>query len=284
MKKMTLLVVLLTAGFASSQNSVTVASSQSWNAYVNAFNVSNGRYAFGFSYTFSDLRATATSSSVTLEPNVAIWAAEANDGVWFDQGAPVQTPLLYIEASSFIEDNSLAGSDLTFSGNVSVSDLSSDYTSVAFIKALDPNSGYATVVNNTASISSTGDFTISATAAELASGFIIQYGFSITGPLADPADTTLGSIVVLEPTASVQDNDLIGVSLYPNPSSSMWNIKTSNAAITSIEVFNVLGKRVISQKNNSSSVAISTQGLTNGIYIAKLTTDLGTKTVKLIKN
>ena len=49
----------------------------------------------------------------------------------------------------------------------------------------------------------------------------------------------------------------------------MWNIKTSNAAITSIEVFNVLGKRIISQ-NNSNDVTISTQGLTNGLYIAKL--------------
>lgn len=284
MKKITLFVALLTTGFASSQNSVTVASSQSWTAYVNAFNVSDGGYAFDFSYTFSDLRATATSSSVTLEPNVAIWAAEASNSAWFDQGAPTQTPLLYIEASSFIEDSSLAGSDLTFSGNVSVSDLGSDYTAVAFIKALDPNAGYATVVNNTASIGTTGDFTISATAAELASGFIIQYGFSVTGPLADPADTSLGSVVILEPTASVGNNELIGVSLYPNPSSSMWNIKTSNAAITSIEVFNVLGKRIISQKNNSNAVTISTQGLTNGLYIAKLTTDLGTKTVKLIKN
>jgi len=284
MKKITLFVALLTTGFASSQNSVTVASSQSWTAYVNAFNVSDGGYAFGFPYTFSDLRATATSSSVTLEPNVAIWAAEASNSAWFDQGAPTQTPLLYIEASSFIEDSSLAGSDLTFSGNVSVSDLGSDYTAVAFIKALDPNAGYATVVNNTASIGTTGDFTISATAAELASGFIIQYGFSVTGPLADPADTSLGSVVILEPTASVGNNELIGVSLYPNPSSSMWNIKTSNAAITSIEVFNVLGKRIISQKNNSNAVTISTQGLTNGLYIAKLTTDLGTKTVKLIKN
>jgi hypothetical protein len=264
-------------------NSVSVATSQAWSAYVNAFNVSDNGYAFGFTYTLSDLRATATTTSMTLEPNIAIWTAEATNAGWFDQGAATQTANKYIEASSFIEDNTLAGSDLTFTGNVSVSDLGSEYTVVAFVKALDPNSGYATVVNNTADISSTGDFTVSATAAELAAGFIIQYGFSVTGPLADPADTTLGSVVIGEATAGVDDNSFVNVSVYPNPSNSNWNFRTGNTVITSVEVFNLLGKRVVSQNNNSTELSISTQGLTSGIYIARITTEQGVRSVKLIR-
>ena len=58
-----------------SANSVTVATSQSWNGYVNAFNVSDNSYAFGFPYGAADLRATATSTSMTLEPNILIWTA-----------------------------------------------------------------------------------------------------------------------------------------------------------------------------------------------------------------
>ena len=266
-----------------SGNSVTVATSQAWNAYVNAFNVSDDSYAFGFSYGAADLRATATATSMTLEPNIAIWTAEATNASWFDQGVTPQTANKYIEASSYIEDNTLAGSDLTFTGNVSVSDLGSEYTVVAFVKALDPNSGYATVVNNTADISSTGDFTASATAAELASGYVIQYGFAVTGPLADPADTTLGSVVIGEATAGVDDNSFVNVSVYPNPSNSNWNFRTGNTVITSVEVFNLLGKRVVSQNNNSTEIAISTQGLTSGIYIARITTEQGVKSVKLIR-
>jgi hypothetical protein len=266
-----------------SGNSVTVATSQAWNAYVNAFNVSDNGYAFGFAYSVPDLRATPTATSMTLEPNIAIWTAEATNASWFDQGAATQTANKYIEASSYIEDNTLAGSDLTFTGNVSVSDLGSEYTVVAFVKALDPNSGYATVVNNTADISSTGDFTASATAAELASGYVIQYGFAVTGPLADPADTTLGSVVIGEATAGVDDNSFVNVSVYPNPSNSNWNFRTGNTVITSVEVFNLLGKRVVSQNNNSTEIAISTQGLTSGIYIARITTEQGVKSVKLIR-
>ena len=266
-----------------SGNSVTVATSQSWNGYVNAFNVSDNSYAFGFPYGAADLRATATATSMTLEPNILIWTAEATNADWFDQGAATQTATKYIEASSYIEDNTLAGSDLTFTGNVSVSDLGSEYTVVAFVKALDPNAGYATVVNNTADISSTGDFTASATAAELAAGYIIQYGFSVTGPLADPADTTLGSVVIGEATAGVDDNSFVNVSVYPNPSNSNWNFRTGNTVINSVEVFNLLGKRVVSQSNNSTELSISTQGLSSGIYIARITTEQGVKSVKLIR-
>ena len=63
------------------------------------------------------------------------------------------------------------------------------------------------------------------------------------------------------------------------------NLELLAAVINSVEVFNLLGKRVLSQRNNNSTEAsISTQGLTSGIYIAKITTEQGTKSVKLIKN
>ena len=84
-------------------------------------------------------------------------------------------------------------------------------------------------------------------------------------------------------TAGLEDNNIINVSVYPNPSNSIWNFRTGNTVITSVEVFNLLGKRVVLQNNNSTNVAISTQGLTSGIYIARITTEQGIKTVKLIK-
>jgi len=87
----------------------------------------------------------------------------------------------------------------------------------------------------------------------------------------------------VEGTAGLEDNNIIDVSVYPNPSNSIWNFRTGNTVITSVEVFNLLGKRVVLQNNNSTNVAISTQGLTSGIYIARITTEQGTKSVKLIK-
>ena len=93
------------------------------------------------------------------------------------------------------------------------------------MKALDPNAGYATVVNNTADISSTGDFTASATATELAAGLIIQYGFTVTGPLADPNDTTLGSVVIGESA--------------PPPTGNSVSVATSQSWNGYVNAFNV---------------------------------------------
>jgi hypothetical protein len=96
-------------------------------------------------------------------------------------------------------------------------------------------------------------------------------------------DSQADSFGVCPTTAGVNDNNIVNVSVYPNPSNSNWNFRTGNTVITSVEVFNLLGKRVVLQNNNSTNVAISTQGLTSGIYIARITTEQGTKSVKLIK-
>jgi len=262
-------------------NSVTIATTQAWNSYVNVFSVSDNTYQFGFGdIEVADLRATATETSVTLEPNISIWTNESTNAAYFDQDAATQTPVAYIEASTYIENSSLANNALTFSGNISTSDLGDGYTVIAFIKSL--TSSYSQVAFKSVDISSTGDFTVTATAEEMSQA-VIQYGFAVTGPLADPSDTTLGSVVIGAETLGIEDTDIVNVSVYPNPSNSNWNFRTPNTVITSVEVFNLLGKRVVLRKNNSTDIAISTQGLTSGIYIARITTEQGTKSVKLIK-
>ena len=262
-------------------NSVTIATTQAWNSYVNVFSVSDDSYQFGFGdIEVADLRATATETSVTLEPNISIWTKESTNAAYFDQDSATQTPVAYIEASTYIENSSLANNALTFSGNISTSDLGDGYTVIAFIKSL--TSSYSQVAFKSVDISSTGDFTVTATAEEMSQA-VIQYGFAVTGPLADPSDTTLGSVVIGAETLGIEDTDIVNVSVYPNPSNSNWNFRTPNTVITSVEVFNLLGKRVVLRKNNSTDIAISTQGLTSGIYIARITTEQGTKSVKLIK-
>ena len=98
------------------------------------------------------------------------------------------------------------------------------------------------------------------------------------------SDTYLFDDIAIGATLSVNYNNITNVSIYPNPSSSNWNFKTANTVITSVDVYNIVGKRVVSQKNNSSSIAVSAQGLATGIYIARVTTTEGTQSMKLIKN
>ena len=71
--------------------------------------------------------------------------------------------------------------------------------------------------------------------------------------------------------------------VYPNPASDAWTISTPNNTIRSVQVFNVLGRQVASQTFDSSEASISVQSLASGIYLARVTTDAGTKTLKLIR-
>jgi hypothetical protein len=70
---------------------------------------------------------------------------------------------------------------------------------------------------------------------------------------------------------------------YPNPTSSTWKISTKNQVISSIELFNLLGDKVLSLKPNALHANVDASSLTAGRYIANITTELGKVSRKLIK-
>jgi len=84
-------------------------------------------------------------------------------------------------------------------------------------------------------------------------------------------------------TASTEDRDLFESKVFPNPASDAWTISTPNNTIRSVQVFNVLGRQVASESFDSNEVRISVQSLASGIYLARVTTDAGTKTMKLVR-
>ena len=205
MKKITLLLMLFVTSLLTSQNTVSVDASKTWKSYVAAFNVSDGNFAFDFPYDFPKNKSTFSGNVLTMQPNFLIWAENAAswNADWFSAS---ETPNKAVEVSGFVEDNSLAGSDLTFSGNLDSYTIASGYTVKAFIKALDPGNGYATVTNKTFTLTdAVSTFSVSASASELLAGHIIQYGFSVTGLIANPTEeSNLGSVVVSNPANSSQ--------------------------------------------------------------------------------
>ncbi len=70
---------------------------------------------------------------------------------------------------------------------------------------------------------------------------------------------------------------------YPNPTNNVWNI-SSTQTITAVNLFDVTGKQIKTVKANDLTVAIDATDLSNGIYFANISTENGSKTVKLVKN
>lgn len=72
--------------------------------------------------------------------------------------------------------------------------------------------------------------------------------------------------------------------VYPNPTSTKWNFVSDNLTIETIEIFDLTGKSVFNLNAKSNFVSINTNNLSNGLYVAKITSANTTETVKLMKN
>jgi hypothetical protein len=62
------------------------------------------------------------------------------------------------------------------------------------------------------------------------------------------------------------------------------NLESSNVAMTSIEIYSLLGQRVKSSSLSSTSETINVSDLTTGVYLAKVNINGNTKTIKFVKS
>ena len=97
-------------------------------------------------------------------------------------------------------------------------------------------------------------------------GHTVTHNFNVTGVL------------------SIEDDNFETVSIYPNPSSDIINIK-SNTPIKKFSIVDILGKTVRTKTNNSESLnEINLAGLAKGIYFVTLEGNANQKKIiKLIK-
>ncbi|QBN18919.1 T9SS type A sorting domain-containing protein [Flavobacterium nackdongense] len=77
--------------------------------------------------------------------------------------------------------------------------------------------------------------------------------------------------------------DAASFKAYPNPTRSSWNIVSGNEDITSVRVFDVLGKAVYTKFGADKEVNVNASELSKGVYFAKVATANGESTLKLVK-
>ena len=89
------------------------------------------------------------------------------------------------------------------------------------------------------------------------------------------------------PTLGVEGFNLLGFSMYPNPTTNYVNLSFSNASKNiDIAVFDVLGKQVFSKQKAElidSSFTLDVSNYNNGLYFVKINSEGKTITKKLIK-
>ena len=92
-------------------------------------------------------------------------------------------------------------------------------------------------------------------------------------------DLYIDNVIIYEGTASVKDNNIEGLNIYPNPANDLVNVVSSSLSNKDIVITNLLGKTVL-RANVSQTVNISS--LNAGVYMMQITQDGKSATRKLI--
>lgn len=301
MRKITLFLALLTFTFGFSQTVINFDATAFspdptgtglgfMNVFENPKDGTIGAGAFSSGWGIPDLIAELDTgvNTLTLKPNRV---GDTADPFWITTGVFEGNKIM--EANLYIQDPALNGTIFSFTGEVTSntlddSSLSFGFVTVVFIKVFAPD--FSSVLAEDSAVLAPGTFLLNMDATSYTSGENIQYGFQFIGPNInstsqfDTEYNNLGNIVVEPAVLSVDEFKTTEVEVFPNPTTSSWNIKTGNQNISSVQVFDILGKQVLSLTPNSTEAIVDASELNDGIYMAKIESENGFKTVKLIKN
>lgn len=163
-----------------------------WNGYMNVFEL-DMTYLWGSPWGTADLRANFVGDELLLQSNTNCWAP--GDPYWVN---PDGTANKMMEANFYREwYGGLAGQTVTFNYEVLANDLAAEgYSTQAFIKVLDPDSGWATI-NSTFAPLTPGPGSLSLVVDSIATP-VTQVGFAVLGPVSDPAGEIASRAVTIQ--------------------------------------------------------------------------------------
>lgn len=97
-------------------------------------------------------------------------------------------------------------------------------------------------------------------------------------------ETAVSDVVTFttDDIASVGDFNFVKLTLYPNPVSTDLNISAAKV-IDEVQVFNILGQHVMTQKSNNTEVTLDVTRLPSATYVLKVSVEGVMSTAKFVK-
>jgi Secretion system C-terminal sorting domain len=113
---------------------------------------------------------------------------------------------------------------------------------------------------------------------------LIQFNTLDLGSSLNSKEIFLSNIYFYGGTLSTPDALAQQFKVFPNPTQNVWNIKSNNQIIGNVIVYDILGKEVYTVKPNNTEAIIESDGLSQGLYFAKIKTANGESNIRLVKN
>ena len=107
--------------------------------------------------------------------------------------------------------------------------------------------------------------------------------YAVAGTYNVSFNRLTGEYSFADPAAATTTFDKNVVSVYPNPTSNVWNFKTNNTQVSSIAIADISGKIVMTKNIMASEFAIDASTFASGLYFATIKVGDKTNTVKIIK-
>jgi len=242
--------------------------------YANWFQLDGTTYINGGTWGVDALKTVVNSNNtLDLHPNFSAYG-DGTNAEWANGAIGTRV----FEGNTYVQDDALAGQTFNYTGHTISNTLATGYTAIAFVKIFDAN--YANLVMTTEELVPGENFSI---VASPAAGSHVQYGYSVTGINANPSqEAALGFARVGQATTATVDFTKQAVNVYPNPATSVLNV-TAQDNIDGVQVFNLLGQKVIESTPNQTIVTINVSGLTAGVYIVNTTANGKQSSARFIK-
>ncbi len=131
------------------------------------------------------------------------------------------------------------------------------------------------------STNNTGVTSLTDSSVTLSNGTLVN--FTLTGATSNWLS---GSIITTGNTCTLSTTDFdvsSNFKIYPNPAKSTITIDLLSIDNSNIEVFDINGRKVLSQKLNANSNNINIDNLSSGVYLFKVNSDQGSAISKVVK-
>lgn len=94
--------------------------------------------------------------------------------------------------------------------------------------------------------------------------------------------TTIAQTVIVTNTASLDENEMTGLKLYPNPASDQFTIELPDAQNAVVSVVDMTGATVVATQTLEAHTVLSVHGWAKGVYFVRVQNDSKTNSIKLV--
>ena len=112
----------------------------------------------------------------------------------------------------------------------------------------------------------------------------IFFNFGTEGATAGETSYYFDDVYFGVPASGIEVSSFESILVYPNPTTDNWVISSGNDVLEYVEIFDLNGKLVYSEKPTSNNININALNFSEGVYVSRLTSSTETRFVKLVKN